>query len=325
MALDFDTTAASAASARGHVAWACDVVEDYIGGTVAANVALKHVQAGYDDFLRGIDPRTNMRHEWSFLHTYQELTLTASAEGTATGVYTASAAGRQLGTIAVTATTAIFTSSHVGMYLAVEDVGTYRISAYGGTDVVTVQVLTGQTAANFTSKTIHLAGIYDLATDFGGLDGGVTYMHTDAYVTPKLELVSPERMHAMWRDDDNDGDPRYYAIAPKEFASATGQRWQLLVYPRPTNTRIVRIPYRVIHSALTDSTTEYFLGGDMHYETIKLAALADVEFMTGRAGGIMAQRYQEAKIQSIDADKSLFGSQGPISLSDADTGISRTD
>ena len=115
-----------AESSRGHAAWVADQVESYLGGTPAAGVALGCVKTGYDEFLAGMNPANGLKHTWSFLKRYSEITLTASVEGTATGVYTASATGRQLGTIAVTATTAMRMETGMGRPSVVEQVMAMR-------------------------------------------------------------------------------------------------------------------------------------------------------------------------------------------------------
>lgn len=319
--IESNRTMPPAESSRGHAGWACDAVEAYLGGTQAAGVALEYVKAGYDTFLAGMNPDTRMKHAWSFLTRSAELTLPASVEGTASGTYTASVSGRQLGTIAVTATTEIFASTHVNQYLFVDNLGTYKITAYTSTTVVTVQVLIGQTAADFTSQPVHTAGWIDLPTDFDGLPGGLTYLNSDSYTTPRIHQTSVERIWQMWRDYDSDGTVTHFALLPTEFASSTGQRFQLLYAPRADDAQVVRFPYHVRPTELTDSTSVYFLGGRQHYETIKLAALANAELIKTKSIGVMQVAFEKAMIGSIEADELLFQTHGSVSLADESTGI----
>ena len=318
------TSSAASSDTYGSAGWACDQIEAFLSatGSESAGVALRYVQAAYDEFLAGRHPAFGYIHPWSFLNTYQELTLQASVEGTASGTYTASASGRQLGTIAVTATTAIFTSAHVGCYLTVEDVGTYRITAYSSTTLVTVQVLTGQTAANFTSKSVWLAGIYDLASDFGGMNGRPTYMYSSTYLTPYLRQTSLDDITAMWKYDDDEDEPTHYAVVAREFASTTGQRWQLWVAPRSENTQVIRIPYRVRPDLLTDSAAVWFLGGREHVQTILQIARKYVELWGSGTAGVQAAMADRMMEQSIDFDTALLGSRGALSIAGADTGLS---
>lgn len=324
MATDtFTMSDASGGSSYGTIAWACDEVESYLGGSPAAGEVLKHVKAGYDEFLNGVDPRDMRRHEWTFLESYAEITLTASVSGTADGTYSASASGRQLGTIEVTPDSDIFTSSHVGMYLTVEDVGTYRITSVTDGEPIekaTVQVLTGQKAAGFSDKTVWLAGIYDLPSDFNGLLGNFYYMHNDSKYEAAVRLVPPDAIYRLWQQSDSDDEPRFAAVVAKEFADGTGQRWQLLVAPRPTDTRVWRYSYKVHHGDLSD-TGNYFLGGPNHYETIKALSLADAEEMTGKTSGVMRNKANRLLAASIDEDED-FSTNETESLADEDTGIS---
>jgi hypothetical protein len=288
---------------------------------VTAGVALPYAKRGYSEFLAGRNPQTGTVHLWSFLRRYGELTLPASAEGTATGVYTASASGRQLGTIAVTATTAIFASSNVNQYLSVDNLGTYKITAYTSTTVVTVQVLTGQTAASFTSKAVHIAAWVDLPSDFGGLLGGLTYLNSDSYTTPRIHQTSVERIWEMWRDDDNEGTVTHFALLSKEFAVTTGQRFQLLYAPRAEDAQVVRFPYHVQITELTDSSSCQFFGGERHYETIRALALAAAELKKGNTSGVMRAEADRLMLSSLEADELMFSNYAPVSLADEPTGI----
>jgi hypothetical protein len=290
--------------------------------TTAGN-ALPYAKRGYNEFLMGMHPLTGMKHTWSFLKRYGEITLTASVEGTATGVYTASATGRQLGTIAVTATTAIFASAQVGSYLTIENVGTYRITAYTSTTVVTVQVLTGQRAASFTSIAIWLAGIQDLPADWDGLIGGFTYAYSDSYDAPTIEEVDVETVYRHWRNDNDENEAYMFAIIPKEFAVATGQRWQLVYAPRVENTQTWRFQQFVKDDELTDSSSVQFLGGAQHWETIRALAIAAAEIKKGNTSGVMRAEADRLLVASIEADERMFVSHRTISLADAETGISR--
>ena len=72
--------AAAGASTYGTVGWACDQIEAFLSatGSESAGVALRYVQAAYDEFLAGRHPAFNYIHPWSFLNTYQELKIMRS-------------------------------------------------------------------------------------------------------------------------------------------------------------------------------------------------------------------------------------------------------
>jgi len=310
------TSSAASSDTYGSAGWVCDRVEEYLGGTIDAGVALRYVQGGYQDFLRGMDPRTGMRRLWSFLKTYDELTLPASAEGTASGPYTASVSGRQVGTIAVTATSEIFTSAHEGGYLTVENVGTYRITTYTSTTQVTVQVLSGQTAADFTSETVRVAGIVDLPSDFAGIIGRPTYVYSSDYHTPYLQEASPQQIFDMWRMYEDENEPTHFAIIPKEFANSAEQRYQLIFAPRSVNTQVIRMQRYVRPDVLTDSTAVWFLGGREHAETILQAGLANAELRRFKAKGEQTAEYERLMVGSIETDVNM-DTYGPLTIPDA--------
>lgn len=296
---------------RGTAAWACDAVEAKIGGTVAAGIALAHVQAGYEDFLKGLDPRPGYpSHDWSFLKAWAEITVHASAASAGTGVYAD-------GEITLRTDGGIFDAEMVGRYVEIEDYGVYRIASYTGANEVVLTVESGQSAATFaTSKNVRLAGIYDLPTDFGYLVNPFTYMRSGM---PGLQQASPEDIQGMWRDQSGVGNATRYAIVPQQFSVSTGQRWQLMVAPRPQDTRVWRYRYFRVPGSLTD-TAMYFLGGLVHAETIKMGGVADRELLGGNKLGPMRAQYERMMIGSIEHDK-MLRSRGPLSFAEENTGL----
>ena len=309
---------------RGSAAWLIDEVEAYGGANMASGRSLESAQAGYDRFLRGVHPRNETVHTWSFLApATSEIRLTASAEGTATGVYTASASAPQVGTMAVTTTTAILdTTDHVNKYMIVDNVGTYRMTAVASTTTATLQVIRAQDIAGFTAELVWVAGIYDLPTNFGGLLEPLTYLNSSDYNTPIIQVEDPNTIMGMWRDNDDVGVPDHYAIGSRDQADTAASAYQLYVAPRPEYARTVRARYRIVPAALTDSATVYLLGGPEHYGTIRQCALAAAEQLESHAAGIMTAQANLAMIGSIQLDAGVYETSGPISLADADTGLS---
>ena len=117
------------------------------------------------------------------------------------------------------------------------------------------------------------------------------------------------------------GDTVYWAVVPKAFVSATGQRWQLVVAPPPDEAMVWHYRFRVLADILTDAAI-FPLGGAQHTETIKAASIADAEFVTSRTAGFAENRYQELMGLSIDADRELFDTD-EFEQMDSDYGVIR--
>ena len=68
-------------------------VGTYLGGSPTSDVCLKHVLAGYQNVLAGLDVRMRppRRHFWSFMQPQSKITLSYQTTGTATGQGTYSA------------------------------------------------------------------------------------------------------------------------------------------------------------------------------------------------------------------------------------------
>lgn len=293
----------------------CKTIETYTGDTDKTN-ALIHVNAGYRRFLNGLDLRgaptlRPRKHFWSFLRAVDQLTLSGPISGTATSV-----AG------AVTATTDIFNESVVGLDVVVTDYDgagndlTTQISGYTDADQITVEA-----TDNWAAKAIEVeaCGIYDLPSDFGGfIRKPVYYSHDDD--TPELREASPEDIFRMWRDDDSPEEARRWAVTSKAFVAATGERFQLLIAPRPDESRVILYRYTRIPDRLTDSTAVYLIGGGMFSEAIKYCCLAEAEFATGRTAGVMAARADKELSAAIDVDANALVTRASGDHMDYDSG-----
>ena len=317
----FTVEADSSAATDGSVSWVIDELVTYTNAT--RTKCLGWAQTAYDTFLMGRHPRTGMRHAWSFLIVPYEMTIGASVEGTASGTYAAGVSGLAIGSIEVTATTDIFDSTHVGRYLTVENVGNYRITAYDTeTGIITVEVLTGQMAANFTSQSVWVDGTFDLPADFGGLASKkIVYMRNSSDTVYDITSASPHEIKEDWRDSITASAPCKYAIVPRPLATATGQRWQMLVSPLSDSARVWNFSYHVLPPRLQDSTSVFFLGGAQHYETIKALALEAAERGAYNKIAEKAQFAAVAMESSIQVDAEMFKTYSAKSIQ-GDDGMS---
>lgn len=205
----------------------CDFVEVYTGVTTAGD-ALKYVNAGYERFLSGLDPRTGRAHAWSFLQPMTTITLTVAGVGT-----------------------------------------------------------------------------YALPADFGGLIEKFVYRYSSTLTNEMTVESSPDTIYAAWRDDNVAGVPKYWAIVPITLTPATGQLWNLIVYPIPEVERTWQYRYLQLATVLTDAAV-YLLGGAYYSYTIRALALAEAELLLGHTTGIHEGRANTLMAAAIDRDKQLF-------------------
>jgi hypothetical protein len=97
------------------------------------------------------------------------------------------------------------------------------------------------------------------------------------------------------------GAPRYYAILPRAFTPAQGQRYDLLVWPAPAASCTLRYRYRREPAALAGDA-DYPLGGPQHAMTLLQAGLAVAEQRHNDARGIHTDQFERLMAFSIDLD-----------------------
>lgn len=286
----------------------CDLIEAVTGNTVAGN-ALAYLKAGYLRFLSGtfIDATgVESHHDWTFMRSLATITVGGAVTGTGTNVS---------GTL--TATASIFNLSMIGQTITVTDydgAGTdleADITGYTSGTVVTIDDTTA-----FAGKAISVEsnGIYQLPADFGGLDGPVVYAYRAGEGSPPLKPASQRTIMAMWRETNRTSDTFRYAIVAREFAAATGQRYDLMMAPLPDESMQWLIPYRVLAGDITDSASIYLLGGSEHGLTVLECALAEYESRAGQVSGPHTVRAERMMRNSARLDRRQVGSKEPPNL-----------
>lgn len=292
------------------VAAICDVVEKFTGNTDAGN-ALGHVNSGYRRMLyEPVDSRSGRSHIWSFMKPLAQINVggSANAYAVASGVYVFASAG-------------VFDRSMVGLTMTVVDYDgsndlSVNITDYSSATCVLVDSSASWTATGGSANcSVESDGLADLPSTYGGLIDPFVYIYSESTSegTPRLRETSPEAILQMWRNEDDTDDPTRFAVMPKEFTAATGQRFELMVAPRPSEQRTFLYRYMANPAVLTDAAV-YGLGGPAHSETLKYAALAAAEQELGRVDGAMEGRYQRLLIGSIDTDTNLFMTHAVESL-----------
>jgi len=229
-------------------------------------------------------------HNWSHITKAETLYLWPSV---AVGTTTVSAS-----TLTVTATVASFYPSMVGRTLTVTDIGDRTITGYTSATVVTVDT-------TFTgSHTFSIdADGYGMSADFEDIiDSPVLILQAG---WPALDERPAQWVLGMLESSSRiTGMPAYYAIQPRVFAVATGQRWDMIVYPRPSQLYTATIRSRIAPATMT-SDSEYPQGGGLHSLTILQAILRLWEERKGQMAGINTELYYKIYLpQSIAKDAS---------------------
>ncbi|RLI71224.1 hypothetical protein DRO91_05870 [Candidatus Heimdallarchaeota archaeon] len=142
----------------------------------------------------------------------------------------------------------------------------------------------------------------DLPDDFGAMYGKVSRSADDMY--DGLEEVTPDEIRRRRALNDVSGIPSLYALSPKEFVPATGQQWEMLIFPKSSAEITLAFQYRRC-AALLSGSTDYPLGGALHAMTILQAAYMVWEQEKDATMSIQSQKFEQYLQNSIRIDNDL--------------------
>lgn len=148
---------------------------------------------------------------------------------------------------------------------------------------------------------------YDLPDDFAGfLDEELAFSTTKTWplkLAPlKLVLEKQQDGTSM---PSGISQPLLAAVRPKTaFAPATGQRWQVLLWPTPTSSLTVVGRYRSLPNTMSDDAY-YPMGGQPHGQTLIESCLAVAEESLNDESGVHRARFNELMAASVAADLRL--------------------
>jgi hypothetical protein len=94
--------------------------------------------------------------------------------------------------------------------------------------------------------------------------------------------------------------PRYAAFRPLRSSGAGTQRWQLLLYPTPSDTMSLSLRYKVAPDQISDYS-QFPLGGRHHAETILASCLAIAEEREGPIRDMQPGTYYAKFMQKLAA------------------------
>lgn len=141
---------------------------------------------------------------------------------------------------------------------------------------------------------------YDMDDDFGGLDCDYLTFAAGEYYPP-VRVVAEEQIRDMFTTNNYDGYPRYCATRAKSSTGASGQRWELVLWPTPDDAYVLTGRYQALQNELSDSYP-YPLGGEPHAETIRAACLAVAEEESQEGRGVRWQEFIDRLRTSIEFD-----------------------
>lgn len=273
-------------------------VGTYLGGSPTSAVCLKHVLAGYQAVLAGMDPRARppRRYFWNFMRPVSKMTLSATTTGTASGQGSYSDPSTTL-----TAAAATFDDSHIGHTLTFDtsEEG-YVITAVTSSTVI---VITGDASSEKSGDTfsIDAKGYHTPPTGFRGVIEEPVYSYSADGSRYDLIKESPETIRRRWRSELSSGYTRYWALEPIAFDETVGQTYQFLVAPVPSESMVLQI--RTMLRVTDPAAGNKFIGGDIISCAVRDAAMADAELITGGVQGVWAAKAAVSLMAAIDADK----------------------
>lgn len=162
---------------------------------------------------------------------------------------------------------------------------------------------------------------YTLPADFNGIEDVPIHPLVTGVDMPEWRRVTPEEVARQLRDDVTADEPYLFAISPITFTAATGQRWEISVFPTPANARTVKYRYTIEAATLTDAAV-YPVGGNILNAAVLQAGLAAWELRsTGGTGGAQETLYRAMFLEAVAADDATGGDDDEESMADADTGM----
>ena len=155
-------------------------------------------------------------------------------------------------------------------------------------------VRTFQTSADFDT--------YQLPSDFGGIEGEITYATNQAYRV--IHVRGENYIRRMQQGGTASGIPRYAAVRALNVGVG-GQRYELVLWPTPDAAYDLTFRYNINPDALS-AANDYALGGPSLAETILQACRAAADRMFNDNVGAEHQMFIERLKTSITLDRRML-------------------
>jgi hypothetical protein len=243
-------------------------------------------------------------HEWSWLRPSTTLLLGASGtDGTITGDQFDSA------TYTDWTTQGITTADQVHVTAPTAAIGTYDIASVAA-GAITLTTSPGD-ATSLTFAVKRSPANYDLPDSFGRLIGELHFAPDDNYAS--IQTIPLDTLLEMRSREDREDVPLYCAVRPKAEDRTTGQRWEILFWPRLDTSYTLYYTFEAYSGALSASYP-YPLGGMSLAELYIESCLAVAEQRINDEAGLHTQAYQALLIDAVERDRKrspkLYGYMG---------------
>lgn len=146
-----------------------------------------------------------------------------------------------------------------------------------------------------------------LPDDFGGIDGQITVQGSNVALNPwPLSIMNEGTLRQYYAlTPTRTGRPLAAAVVPlKQTTVASGQRFQLNIFPIADQAYTLLFPYYISPDALTTGNP-FPLGGLQHAETVREACLMAAENFLDDAAQIHHQKFMERLAASVNMDRRL--------------------
>jgi hypothetical protein len=143
---------------------------------------------------------------------------------------------------------------------------------------------------------------YEMPEDFSGvIRGKITYASTGGLIYPYIKLVTEEQFRAWQQSDTNSTYPEIAALRVKYNDILLGTRYELLVWPTPSEDKQIEIAYAINPEQLGNDQS-LPMGGQPHAQTIIEACLAAAEIQM-KAGVDHQREFENCLRTSVSHDR----------------------
>jgi hypothetical protein len=230
-------------------------------------------------------------HDWGFLKPRMTFVLWPSVAVSAS-VTVAQSAGTTLTAMGGTP----FYPSMIGHSIVITSEGTYTITGYTSSTVITVD-----TSDTYSGRTFSIAadGIYRLPDDFGGMESTQIEFARGSGHYDLIDLVAEPLIVRSWQVNDRTGRPQRAAVRLLTN-DGTGQRSDLVTEPIPDALYSVSFKYNSVPNLMTSA--HYVDGGALYADAVLKCCLAAAEEMFNENQSAMAVQEQKALAKAIRFD-----------------------
>lgn len=277
------------------------------GGSDQATLVEAIVQSGirrvyFPRAVEGVEPG----YEWSFLRPSSTLYLGADgADGVVSSNTFTSATHSDWTTYGITAGTDTVNITAVGA--GTTEIDDYAISVVSAGNI-TLVANDGTTLTFFVTRA---TANYDLPDDFSRLIGRLHYQADDRYLS--IQIVQEDAILEMRSTNDLTGPPQYAAVRSKSSDMSTGQRSEIILYPRPDAAQVLTYSYEAYSGQLSDSYP-YPLGGmhlsELYVESCLAVAEQRVNEEAGLHTGLFGSLLADAVARDRKKGAKNFGRMG---------------